>query len=134
MSAKGRLCLVQPSSFLYNLQSHSFRSFVVQTGRLESILDFTSVRGLYEGADPKTIAVLAGGNKAERFTHLTFRRTFRTAERFGFELDHYDRLHLSVEEIVKEARAARANLLGGGRLATVAARLRMMTTLGEYVE
>src|SRR5262249_54026979 len=87
MSDKGRLCLIQPSSFLYNLQSHSFRSFVAQAGRLESVLDFTSVRGLYEEADPKTIAVLVGGDKASRFTHLTFRRTFRTAERMGFELD-----------------------------------------------
>jgi hypothetical protein len=133
LSTNGRLCLIQPSSFLYNLQSHSFRSYVAQSGRLESILDFTSVRGLYEGADPKTVAVLVGGNKVERLTHLTFRRTFRTAQRFGFELDHYDRHQLFVEDIVKEPRAPRTNLLGGGRLSTVAARLRGMRTLGEYV-
>jgi hypothetical protein len=134
LSEKGRLCLVQPSSFLYNLQSHSFRSFVVRPGRLESVLDFTSVRGLYEGADPKTIAVLVGGGRALQFTHLTFRRTFRTAERIGFELDHYDRHHLSVDDVVKEAKSARANLLGGGRLATIAARMRGMRTLGQFVE
>lgn len=133
LSETGRLCLIQPSSFLYNLQSHPFRSFVAQTGRLESLLDFTSIRGLYEGADPKTVAVLVGGDKASRITHLTFRRTFRTAQRIGFELDHYDRHHLSVDEVVKEAKAARVNLLGGGRLATVAVRLRRMRTLREYV-
>jgi hypothetical protein len=133
LSEKGRLCLIQPSSFLYNLQSHSFRSFVARTGRLESVLDFTSVRGLYEGADPKTLAVLVGADKSPRFTHLTFRRTFRTAQRIGFELDHYDRHRLSVDELVSDAKAARANLLGGGRLATIAARTRKMTTLGQYV-
>jgi len=133
LSANGRLCLIQPSSFLYNLQSHSFRSHVARTGRIESVLDFTSVRGLYEGADPKTIAVLVGVDKASRFTHLTFRRTFRTAERIGFELDHYDRHHLSVEDLVKDAKAARVNLLGGGRLAMVAARMRRTRTLAEYV-
>lgn len=133
LSEKGRLCLIQPSSFLYNLQSYSLRSFVARTGRLESVLDFTSVRGLYAGADPKTIAVVVGGNNASRFTHLTFRRTFRTAQRIGFELDHYDRHHLSVDEVVNEAKAARADLLGGGRLRTLAARMRGMRTLGEYV-
>jgi hypothetical protein len=133
LSEKGRLCLIQPSSFLYNLQSHSFRSFVARTGRLESVLDFTSVRGLYEGADPKTIAVLVGGDKASRFTHLTFRRTFRAAERMGFELDHYDWHHLAVDEVIRDAKAARPNLLGGGRLVTVAARMRLIRTLSQFV-
>ncbi len=134
LSETGRLCLIQPSSFLYNLKSHRFRSFVARTGRLESVLDFTSIRGLYEGADPKTIAVLTGGDKVSRITHLTFRRTFRTAQRIGFELDHYDRHHLLVDEVVKVAQAARTNLLGGGRLATITARMRGMRTLAQYVE
>ena len=56
----GRLCLIQPSGFLYNLKSHGFRSGIAKTGRILAVLDFTSVRGLYEGADPKTVAVLAG--------------------------------------------------------------------------
>jgi hypothetical protein len=133
LTPDGRLCLIQPSSFLYNLQSHSFRSFVAVTGRLESVFDFTSVRGLYESADPKTVAVLLGGGKAARFTHLTFRRTYKTAQRIGFELDHYDRHWLSVEEVVQNPKAARANLLGGGRLVAVAARLRRMTTLSEFI-
>jgi hypothetical protein len=134
LSEKGRLCLIQPSSYLYNLQSHPFRSFVARTGRLESVLDLTSVRGLYEGADPKTIAVLVGGEKASRFMHLTFRRTFRTAQRIGFELDHYDRHYLSVDEVVTDVKAARANLLGGGRLSILASRLRRIRTLRQFVE
>src|SRR5205823_3284332 len=81
LTPNGRLCLIQPSSFLYNLQSHAFRGFVAATGRLEAIFDFTSVRGLYESADPKTVAVLVGGERASRFTHLTFRRTYKTAQR-----------------------------------------------------
>lgn len=133
LSETGRLCLIQPSSFLYNLQSHPFRSFVARTGRLESVLDFTSIRGLYEGADPKTVAVLVGGDQTSRITHLTFRRTFRTAQRIGFELDHYDWHHLSVDEVVNETKTARTNLLGGGRLGTVAARMRQMRTLRKYV-
>lgn len=134
LNPNGRLCLIQPSSFLYNLQSHSFRAFVAATGRLESLFDFTSVRGLYDGADPKTVAVLVGGTKSSRFTHLTFRRTYRTAQRIGFELDHYDRHELLVDEVVANPKAARPNLLGGGRLTNISARQRCMTTLGKFVE
>ncbi len=130
----GRLCLIQPSGFLYNLQSHGFRSGIAKTGRILAVLDFTSVRGLYEGADPKTVAVLAGDATSREFLHLTFRRTYRTAQRIGFELDHYDRHHLSVDEVVADPKAARANLLGGGRLASISARLRGMRTLAQFVE
>ncbi len=131
---RGRLCLIQPSGFLYNLQSHGFRSGIAKTGRIRAVLDFTSVRGLFEGADPKVVAVLAGGTSSPWFSHLTFRRTYKTAQRIGFELDHYDRHRLSMDEVARNPRAARANLLGGGRLATVAERLRRMRTLAEFVE
>lgn len=134
LNPNGRLCLIQPSGFLYNLKSHGFRSGIAKSGRIRAVLDFTSVRGLYEGADPKTIALLASDAVTPWFSHLTFRRTYKTAERIGFELDHYDRHQLSVDEIVADPKAARANLLGGGRLTTVAARLRRMRTLSEFVE
>ena len=134
LQPNGRLCLLQPSGFLYNVKSHVFRSGIAKTGRIIAVLDFTSVRGLYEGADPKTIAVLVGGATNPSFSHLTFRRTYKTAQRIGFELDHYDRHRLSVEQITEDPTAARANLLGGGRLADVSARLRKMRTLAKFVE
>ncbi|MFO7906807.1 MAG: HsdM family class I SAM-dependent methyltransferase [Planctomycetota bacterium] len=131
----GRLCLIQPSGFLYNLRSHDFRSGIVKTGKIDAVLDFTSVRGLYEGADPKTIAVLASSaaNPRDWFLHLTFRRTYKTAQRIGFELDHYDRHRLSVEDVVVDKMAARVNLLGGGRLAALSARFQKMRTLANFV-
>ncbi len=130
---QGRLCLIQPSGFLYNLQSHPFRSGIAKTGRIRAVLDFTSVRGLYD-RDPKTIAVLAGDTTSPWLSHLTFRRTYKTAERMGFEVDHYDRHRLSVAQVVAETKAARANLLGGGRLAAVSARLGQMRTLADFVK
>lgn len=129
----GRLCLIQSSNFLYNVNSHGFRSCIVQSKRIEALLDFTSVRGLFEGADVKTVAIVAGPCGGDKIDHFTFRRTFRTAEKLGFELDHYDRHQLDPEEIVAESRAARANLLGGGRLREIAARIRRMRTLEAYV-
>ncbi|MCO6453891.1 MAG: N-6 DNA methylase [Pirellulaceae bacterium] len=133
LSELGRLCLIQPAGFLYNLQSHSFRSYVANTGRIEALLDFTSIRGLYEGADPKTIAVVIGNQKYPEVTHLTFRRTYRASQRIGLELDHYDRHELSVRELIEEPQAARNHLLGGGRLSALSARLRAMRTLAEFV-
>ena len=132
----GTVCLIQPSGFLYNLQSHSFRASVAKTGRISTILDFTSIRGLYggAGADPKTIAILVN-NALERLdlVHLTFRRTYETTQRVAFEIDHYDRHHLRIHELILNPRAARANLLGGGRLAFLAERLGNLRTLADVV-
>ncbi|GAA4464227.1 HsdM family class I SAM-dependent methyltransferase [Novipirellula rosea] len=131
---EGVVCLIQPSGFLYNLQSHLFRASLAQTGRLSTILDFTSIRGLYgsSGADPKTVAVLAGP-ESSKIRHLTFRRTYETTQRVAFEIDHYDRHQLTPLEVVENAKAARPNLLGGGRLGRLASRLSEMRTLGEVV-
>ena len=133
-SQNGRICLIQPSSFLYNFQSHAFRSFITSTRQIDAVFDFTSVRGLYDGADPKTVAVLIGANKAAQFSHWTFRRTFRTAQKISFELDHYDRHQLYVDEIVEDPKAARANLLGGGRLTALLSRFREMRTLADFID
>jgi hypothetical protein len=134
LSKQGRLCLIQSSNFLYNLKSHPFRSAVALSGRLEKLLDFTSIRGLFKPRDPKTVAVLAGPASCDSIDHFTFRRTFRVAEVLGFEIDHYDRHQLTPTEIADDPRAARTNLLGGGRLGTLAARIRQKRTLGKYVK
>ena len=130
----GRLCLVQPSGFLYNLQTHSFRSFMAQTGRVETILDFTSIRGLFggAGADPKTVAVILGSETNSPIVHLTFRRTYEAKQHIGFELDHYDRHHVSRERAAS-LLTWKTNLLGGGRLGFLAERLQQSRTLNEFV-
>jgi Eco57I restriction-modification methylase len=133
LTSNGRLCLIQPSGFLYNLKSHRFRGGIARTERIRAVLDFTSVRGLYE-RDPKTIAIMAGNTTSPWFSHLTFRRTYKTAQRIGFELDHYDRHRLSVDDVIADPKAARANLLGGGRLGDVAERSRQIRTLRHFVD
>jgi hypothetical protein len=134
-SNNGTVCLIQPSGFLYNLQSHPFRASVAKTGRISSILDFTSIRGLYggAGADPKTIAIVAINERELPVAHLTFRRTYETTQRVAFEIDHYDRHQLRIQELISNPRAARANLLGGGRLAFLADRLGNLRTLAGVV-
>jgi len=133
LTANGRLCLIQPAGFLYNLRAHSFRSVVAKTGLLSAVLDFTSIRGLYDGADPKTIAIVAGKNSNQAIQHLTFRRIYKTTQRIGFALDHYDRHRLSIDQLITDPKAARANLLGGGRFVEFATRLRQMRNLGQFI-
>lgn len=133
----GRLCLIQPHGFLYNEKPRAFQKAFISANQLEAVLDFTSIRKLYDGADPKTVALLATKRKpteAHTIRHLTFRRTFSVQERIAFELDHYDR-HLVPQNAAQEYPWIwRVNLLGGGRLKDLAARMDAMPKLREFVE
>ena len=132
----GRVCLIQPSSFLYNRKAQNFRHSIFRKYEINSIFDFTSIRNLYE-ADPKTIAVSAGANaplETHWTDHWTFRRTVSVHKRICFELDHYDRHRVSQEQAETDAYVWRANLLGGGRLLDMSQRLRRLRTLSEYVK
>ncbi len=132
----GLVCLIQPSGFLYNRKTEEFRKSIFCTRQVETILDFTSIRSLYQ-ADPKTIAVFArAGAPAEdhRIAHWTFRRTASVHERICFELDHYDRHRVRQELATNDPRVWRANLLGGGRLHELSRRVRQMRTLADYVQ
>jgi hypothetical protein len=132
----GRAGLIQPSGLLYNRNTEDFRATFVRKHEIDKILDFTSIRNLYE-ADPKTIAVFAYGNAPADdhwINHWTFRRTVSVHERIGFELDHYDRHRVSQKQAETDSYVWRANLLGGGRLPHISQRLRRIRTLAEYVK
>ncbi len=131
----GRVCLIQPSGLLYKSNVQAFRRAIFRKHKVERVLDFTSIRNLYE-ADPKTIAVLVHGERpsqSQRIDHLTFRRTLSVHERLHFELDHYDYHRVSQKEAETDPYVWRANLLGGGRLFEISQRLRSMRTLEEYI-
>jgi hypothetical protein len=133
----GKLCLIQPHGFLYNEKAKPFRENFLSTHQLDAILDFTSIRKLYDGADAKTVALLATNRKPNSnhlIQHLTFRRTISVKERLAFDLDHYDR-HLVTQEVAEQYPWVwRVNLLGGGRLQNLAERLQEMPILKEYIE
>ena len=135
LTEQGRLCLLQPSGFLYNRKAAEFRKHFFSTVHCQEILDFTSVRNLFDGADPKTVAVHARGrmeNKSDWIQHLTFRRTFSATQRIGFELDHYDR-HLITQEAAEDSLYIwRVNLLGGGRLVEMSERFASLRSLEQF--
>ncbi len=133
----GRLCLIQPHGFLYNDKARNFQKVFISENQLEAVLDFTSIRGLYDGADSKTIALLCTKRKPEpdhRILHLTFRRTFSIKERIAFELDHYDRNVVPQETAETHPWTWRANLLGGGRLQSLAARMVTMPKMRQFLK
>lgn len=133
----GRMCLVQPAGFLYNENARRFQKSFLAANQTETILDFTSVRNLYDGADPKTVVLVAKRGKPSadhKIRHLTFRRTFSVREKIGFELDHYDRHLVAQQTAESRAWTWRVNLLGGGRLQDLTKRMSEMPKLGEFVE
>jgi hypothetical protein len=136
LKSGGRMCLIQPAGFLYNEKARPFQRAFINANQTDVILDFTSIRKLYDGADPKTIALVVTKQKpalTHRVHHHTFRRTFSVQERIGFELDHYDRHSISQTEAEEHAWAWRVNLVGGGRLHNLAARLKAMPTLSDFL-
>ncbi len=133
----GRLCLIQPHGFLYNEKARPFQKAQISANQLEAVLDFTSIRNLYDGADPKTIALVITKRKpapGHCITHLTFRRTFSIKERIAFELDHYDRHLVPQETAEMHPWVWRVNLVGGGRLQDLAARMHEMPKLRKFIE
>jgi N-6 DNA Methylase len=145
INENGRLCLLQPSGFLYNRKTARFRKNFFRQVNCEEILDFTSIRKLFDGADTKTIAIHARGvspdqrlemkeGRQRSILHLTFRRTFSTTQRIGFELDHYDRHRIRQADAEKSLFIWRINLLGGGRLVEMSERFASMRTLSDYIK
>lgn len=133
----GILCLLQQYGFIYNQNTLGFRRSFFKSWNVREILDFISVRGLFQkgSADTKVVVVLAFAEpppERRPLLHAVFRRNGRVAAGQGFDIDHYD-LHWIDLDLVQEDDAVwRANLFGGGRVLDFLRRLRKFPTLGDY--
>ncbi|MBS1787199.1 MAG: N-6 DNA methylase [Acidobacteria bacterium] len=135
----GVLSMLQQANFLYNQLSLKFRRNLISKWDVREVLDFISVRGLFQkgDADPKVIVVVAEAATplAERkILHATFRRSGRTDAELGFDLDYYDLHWLPRDLVLSNDGAWRANLLGGGRVLEFVDRLKEFRTLEEYAK
>lgn len=131
----GRLCMLQPSGFLYNSRTHVFRREYFTSHTVEFVLDFVSIRSLFEGADPKAVAIIANQNPPlfdHKLKHLTFRKTKSVHDRIGFELDHYDVHEVTQKVALQQKNIWKINLLGGGRLAYLAEKMATYPTMLDY--
>jgi hypothetical protein len=132
-----RCCLIQPSGFIYNSNTNKFRTNILKNSEIDTVFDFTSIRNLYEAADPKTIAIFARDNRpaiGHYINHWTFRRTVSVKEKICFELDHYDHHRIAQEQAENNPYVWRANLLGGGRLVDISIRFQSMQTILKYIQ
>jgi hypothetical protein len=135
----GVLALLQQYNFLYNQQSLGFRRKFIERWNVREILDFISVRGLFQkgGADTKVIVVVAEANKPRsdrQILHATFRRSGRTDAEQGFDIDYYDMHWLPRNLAISNDGVWRSDLLGGGRVLGFVDRLKKYETLGQFAK
>ena len=129
--------MLQQYNFLYNQQSLGFRRKFIERWDVREILDFISVRGLFQkgGADTKVVVVVAEATSHRRtgqILHATFRRSGRTDAEQGFDIDYYDMHWLPRKLALTNDGVWRSDLLGGGRVLGFVDRLKKFGTLGQY--
>jgi len=135
----GALSLLQQYNFLYNQQSLGFRRKFIERWDVREILDFISVRGLFQkgGADTKVVVVVAEAAQPppdRQVLHATFRRSGRADAEQGFDIDYYDMHWLPRRLALTNDGVWRSDLLGGGRVLGFVDRLKKFRTLGQYAE
>ncbi|MCX6867689.1 MAG: N-6 DNA methylase [Verrucomicrobia bacterium] len=139
LASGGVLSMLQQYNFLYNQQSLGFRRKFIERWDVREILDFISVRGLFQkgSADTKVIAVVAEAQPAppnRKILHATFRRSGRADAEQGFDIDYYDMHWLPRELAANNDGVWRSDLLGGGRVLAFASRLKKIRTLAQYAD
>jgi hypothetical protein len=133
----GILCMLQQYNFLYNQQSLAFRRRFIERWDVREVLDFISVRGLFQkgNADTKIVVVVAEAKLPpddRRILHATFRRSGRIDAEQGFDIDYYDLHWVPRALALSNDNIWRTNLLGGGRALALVDRLKTYRTLGSY--
>lgn len=135
----GLLSMLQQYSFLYNQLSLGFRRNFIASWDVREVLDFISVRGLFQrgDADTKVIVIVADAAPPvadRKILHAVFRRSGRVDAEQGFDIDYYDLHWLSRQLVLSNDGAWRADLLGGGRVLGFVDRLKKLPTLGQYAK
>jgi len=133
----GLLSMIQQYGFLYNQHSAAFRRDFMKRWNVRELLDFISVRGLFQkgNADTKVLVVLAEAAAPSTdgsLLHVTFRRTGRVDSEQGFDVDYYDFHRVPREIALTNDNVWRCNLLGGVRALAFVDRLKILRTIQQY--
>ncbi len=135
----GVLSMLQQYNFLYNRQSLGFRRRFIEHWDVREVLDFISVRGLFQkgAADTKVVVVVAGAQRppsGRQILHATFRRSGRADAEQGFDIDYYDLHWLARELVLNNDGVWRTDLLGGGRVLGFVDRLKGLRNIGDVAQ
>ncbi|MBK9076605.1 MAG: Eco57I restriction-modification methylase domain-containing protein [Flavobacteriales bacterium] len=135
----GILSMVQQYNFLYNEKPLSFRQSFIRRWDVREILDFISIRGLFQKGDADTKAIVVVAEKQEPkpgrpILHATFRRSGRADAEIGFDIDYYDMHWISHSTALEYDAVWRANLHGGGRVLGFVQRMNEFKRLGKYAK
>ncbi|WP_212742886.1 N-6 DNA methylase [Sphingomonas sp. 2SG] len=135
----GVLCMIQQYNFLYNSGAENFRQGFFAEWDVREILDFVSIRGLFDAADTKAVAIVAEASAVpagRKILHAVFRRTPRARADLRFEVDYYDLHWLPRSEVLKDSSILRwrSGLLGGARVLAVSRRLKTYPTLQNFAD
>ena len=141
LSDKGKICMIVKSSgFLYNTTAANYRKIIFQNYQVSEILDFTALarnETLWDnGAEVDTLAILITNQVPDitrNVLHLTFRRTKSIKERIRFDVDDYDLHYVNFYDMMHNPYIWKINLLGGGRIKTVIAKLGELEKLSDYL-
>lgn len=154
-----RVCMIIPSNvFLYNKSkpSHEYRKIIFTDYTVRKIYDFTHLReSLFvkknvrrissqkKAVPEKTgrIPVLAlmiynQPSNHQSIEHVVVKRETLSEQKLIFEIDYYDKHHVSWNWAIDESKQFvwKTNLLGGGRLFHLVYRLSLLGTLRNFIE
>ena len=123
----GLTCLILPSApLLYGKWTMEYRSSFIQNFFVPQIIDFTHLRRILFNKDVSTAAVFVKNQRPEEQSdiwHIIANRTKKEQNRLFFLFDHYDFHIIKFKQALSNKFIWKANLLGGGRLCTIADKL-----------
>jgi methylase of polypeptide subunit release factors len=138
LKKQGLLCLIMPSAPLIYNNTAEFRKQFFPKYQVSQILDFTNLDAILFGtAQVPAAAIFAQKqtpDKNKTIKHITIRRTKSVKERIFFEIDKYDLHYVSQKNALQDKHVWKCNLLGGGRLNNLIARLTNVGSIKDYVK
>jgi hypothetical protein len=135
----GLTCLILPSApLLYGKRTMEYRSSFIQNFFVPQIIDFTHLRRILFNKDVSTAAIFVKNQKPDinsDIWHIIANRTKKEQNRLFFLFDHYDFHVIKLQQALNEKDIWKANLLGGGRLSSIAQKISRITrTVKDYLE
>lgn len=130
-------CLIQKGGpLLYNLQSSDFSNYLFQNFNISYVYDFSALKpSLYGIASVETAAVFLQNTTTidKDIYHIVLQQTKANKNKMFFELDRYDIHRIDRRNLEKNRNIWTANLLGGGRLHTIANSLNNVRSLKDFL-